>query len=180
MKEPFELRITDTRALPHEPSVAELRRISGERWEALPSVIRATFECAGRISLHQSLQALGVEAVPSRTVARAYESKRGPLVVTVWHDHIEHEADGRLAYRIDTLEWQAEATGSQGERVARVRELLTAHLGQEVYVLLLKREWNTDHTERVESNALDIVMWMLESAGHGRFVLRRPMVRRGA
>jgi hypothetical protein len=163
MKEPFELRITDTRALPHEPSVAELRRISGERWEALPSVIRATFECAGRISLHQSLQALGVEAVPSRTVARAYESKRG-----------------RLAYRIDTLEWQAEATGSQGERVARVRELLTAHLGQEVYVLLLKREWNTDHTERVESNALDIVMWMLESAGHGRFVLRRPMVRRGA
>jgi hypothetical protein len=47
-------------------------------------------------------------------------------------------------------------------------------------VLLLKRGWDANDTQRAERNAPDIRMWMLEAAGHGRFVLRRPMLRKAA
>ena len=80
--------------------------------------------------MYRSLRALGVDAQPSRSVEWAYESARGPLVVTVWHDQIEHEADGSLAYRIDALDWQAESrAGAQAVRAARMRELLAGHCG---------------------------------------------------
>jgi hypothetical protein len=164
-----------------EANPADRAGQSTERWYALPEVIRATFECTRKVSMYQSLRALGVPAVPSRAVEWAYESTRGPLVVTVWHDHIEQEADGSLAYRIAPLEWQAESrTGPQAERAARMRALLAQHAGQDVYVLLLKRGWDSQGTQKAERNAPDIRMWTLEPEESAGFVLRRPVARSAA
>jgi hypothetical protein len=61
-----------------------------------------------------------------------------------------------------------------------MRELLVKHAGKEAHVLLLKRGWDANDTQRAERNAPDIRMWALEAAGEGRFVLRRPMLRKAA
>lgn len=158
----------------------ERRRTCDARWSALPEVIRATFECAKKVPMYQSLRALGVDVQASRSVEWAYESARGLLVVTVWHDHIEREQDGSLVYRIDTLEWQAAGQGPQAERAIRMRELLARSAGQDVYVLLLKRGWDAQGTQKAERNAPDVRMWSLETAGDGRFALRRPVAKRAA
>jgi len=162
------------------PSAEALRRACGERWNALPPVIRATFDCSRKVSVSQSLKALGVEATPSRAIERAYETASGVLVMTVWHDQIQRGADGTLTYAINAIEWQAEARGLQVERATLMRELLVKHAGKESHVLLLKRGWDANDTQRAERNAPDIRMWTLEAAGEGRFVLRRPMLRKAA
>ena len=174
---------TAGRALPATvsgPSAEALRRACGERWNALPAVIRATFDCSRKVSVSQSLKALGVEATPSRAIERAYETAAGTLVMTVWHDQIQRGADGTLTYAINAAEWQAEARGLQVGRATLMRELLVKHAGQEAHVLLLKRGWDANDTQRAERNAPDIRMWALEAAGDGRFVLRRPMLRKAA
>ena len=171
------------RALPAAvsgPSAEALRRACGERWNALPAVIRATFDCSRKVSVSQSLKALGVEATPSRAIERAYETANCVLVMTVWHDQIQRGADGRLKYAIDTTEWQAEARGLQVERTTQMLGLLVKHAGREAHVLLLKRGWDANDTQRAERNAPDSRMWTLEAAGDGRFVLRRPMLRKAA
>jgi hypothetical protein len=162
------------------PSAEALRRACGERWNALPAVIRATFDCSRKVSVSQSLKALGVEATPSRAIERAYETATGVLVMTVWHDQIQRGADGTLTYAINAAEWQAEARGLQVGRAALMHELLVKHAGQEAHVLLLKRGWDANDTQRAERNAPDIRKWTLEAAGDGRFVLRRPMLRKAA
>ena len=162
------------------PSAEALRRVCGERWNALPAVIRATFDCSRKVSVSQSLKTLGVEATPSRAIERAYETATGTLVMTVWHDQIQRGADGTLTYAINAADWQAEARGLQVERATLMRELLVKHAGKEAHVLLLKRGWDANDTQRAERNAPDIRMWTLEAAGDGRFVLRRPMLRKAA
>jgi hypothetical protein len=156
------------------------RRACSERWNALPGVIRATFDCARKVSVSQSLKALGVEATPSRAIERAYETASGTLVMTVWHDQIQRGADGTLTYAINAADWQAEARGLQVGRATLMRELLVKHAGQEAHVLLLKRGWDANDTQRAERNAPDIRMWTLQAAGDGRYVLRRPMLRKAA
>jgi len=162
------------------PSAEAMRRACGERWNALPAVIRATFDCSRKVSVSQSLKALGVEATPSRAIERAYETASGVLVMTVWHDQIQRGADGRLKYAIDTTEWQAEARGLQVGRTTAMHRLLVKHAGKEAHVLLLKRGWDANDTQRAERNAPDIRMWTLDAAGDGLFVLRRPMLRKAA
>jgi hypothetical protein len=152
----------------------ERREISGEKWQTLPALIRAAFDCAGHVSMHQSLQVLGVDADPSGRVEWAYASSRGPLVVPVWHDQIECEPDGRLAYWIDTYEWQLAPESRPTAHVTGLRSLLTRHLGTDVYVLLLKRGWDANDAQVAERTATDIVMWRLEAAGQDWFVIRRP------
>ena len=83
----------------------------------------------------------------------------------------------RSRIEINAVEWQAEARGLQVERATLMRELLVKHAGRESHVLLLKRGWDANDTQRAERNAPDIRMWTLEAAGEGRFVLRRPMLR---
>ena len=164
-----------------EQIAARRKRVSDERWQALPEVIRATFECTRKTAMYESLRALGVDVQPWRALEWAYESSRGPLVVTVWHDQIEVAPDGSLAYRIAPLEWQAESrAGPQAERASRMRELLAKHAGQEVYALLLKRGWDSHGTQKSERSAPDIRMWSLEPDGSAGFVLRRAVTRRVA
>jgi hypothetical protein len=162
------------------PTPAALRRASEERWKALPSVIRSTFDCARRVPMSQSLKAMGVDVTPARSLEWAYETMRGTLVVSVWHDHIDVEADGSLAYRIDSVQSQPEGKGAQAARAERMRVLLAAHVGREVQVLLLKRGWASNDTQKAERNAPDLRKWVLESAGEDRFVLRRAVLRKAA
>lgn len=162
------------------PTVAQLKLASDERWKQLPPVIRSTFDCARKVSMSQSLKAMGVEATPSRSQEWAHETMQGTLVVTVWHDQIQHEADGSLSYRIDSLQRQAEPKGAAAARADRMRALLTAHVGRQVRVLLLKRGWDGNDSQKVERNAPDLRSWELESAGEDRFVLRRAVLRKAA
>jgi hypothetical protein len=101
-------------------------------------------------------------------------------VVTVWHDQIEHEADGSLSYRIDSLQRLAEPKGAALARADRMRALLAAHVGRQVRVLLLKRGWDGNDSQKVERNAPDLRSWELEAVGEDRFVLRRAVLRKAA
>jgi hypothetical protein len=161
-----------------EPSVAQLKRASGQRWNALPPVIRSTFDCTRKVSMSQSLRSMGVEVNSSRSLEWAHESMHGTLVVMVWHDHIEVEADGSLSYRIDSLQRQPGYQGMQAERAERMRALLAAHADRPVQVLLLKRGWDGRDTQKVERNAPDLRRWVLEAVGEDRFVLRRTVLRK--
>lgn len=163
-----------------EPTVAQLKRVSGERWRALPPVIRSTFECARKVSMTQSLKAMGVETSASKLFDLARESWNGTLVVRVWHDQIDVEPDGSLSYRIDGLQLQAGFAGTAAARLERMRKLFTAHVDREVRVLLLKRGWDGYDTQKVERNAPDLRNWELESAGGDRFVLRRAVLKKAA
>ena len=162
------------------PTVAQQKRVSGERWRALPPVIRSTFECARRVPVSQSLKAMGVEVTPSRSHDLAQESWNGTLVVRVWHDQIDVESDGSLSYRIDSLQPLAGSAGPAALRVERMRTMFTAHVGREVRVLLLKRGWDGHDMQKVEHQAPDLRNWVLESAGGDRFVLRRAVLRKAA
>jgi hypothetical protein len=162
-----------------EQDSLEARRLSDERWHALPEVLRAAFDCSKHISMLDALQTLGVEDTGAAgTVQAAYESTRGPLVMPVWHCHIERDVDGSLTYWIDAFGWRPEGEGPQGERNAATRRLLSQHAGRDAYVLLLKRGWDASGKPIVECSAPDIVMWRLESAGQQWYVLRRPRVHR--
>lgn len=162
-----------------DPDSLDARRCSEERWQALPEVLRAAFECSKNISMVDALQALGVEHTGAAgTVQCAYESVRGPLVMPVWHYHIERDADGSLAYWIDVFGWRPAGEGPEGDRNAETRRLVSQNAGRDVYVLLLKRGWDAAGKPIVESSAPDIVMWRLESAGQQWYVLRRPRVQR--
>ena len=160
------------------PSAAQLKQTSGERWSALPPVIRSTFDCTRKVSMSDSLRSMGVEVSSSRSLDLAYESMQGTLVVMVWHDHIDVEADGSLSYRIDSLQRQSEGSGMQAGRAERLRTLFAAHAGRPVQVLLLKRSWDGRDTQKVERNAPDLRRWVLEAAGEDRFVLRRRVLRK--
>ena len=151
---------------------------SAESWKALPEVIRALFAASGQLSVHDSLQALDVPVPGGTIIERVYESTRGPLVVTVWHDQIERDAEGALTCWIDGYGWRPDGEGPQDDHNAEVRRLLNKYAGRDVYALLLKRGWSAAGEPFVESSAPDIVMWMLESAGQQWFVLRRPTVKR--
>jgi hypothetical protein len=157
----------------------DARRLSEERWDALPEVLRAAFDCSKHVSMVDALQTLGVDNTgAAATVQCVYESVRGPLVMPVWHYHIERDADGSLAYWIDAFGWRPEGEGPQGDRNAETRRLLAQNAGHDVYVLLLKRGWNDSGKPVVAASAPDIVMWRLESAGQQWYVLRRPRVQR--
>jgi len=166
-------RVTATKSHEH-------RCRSDERWQALPAVIRTTFECTQKTPMHESLRALGVAAEVSQTVQCVYASERGSLVVTVWADRIERESDGSLAYWIDAFDWRPRSQARPAEGGARMATVLGKHLGEEVYVLLLKRGAGGEGVAGAERSAPDIVRWTLESAGQSWFVLRRPMARRVA
>ena len=151
---------------------------SEESWKALPDVLRALFDASGHVSMQDALQALDVAVVDGPIIERVYESTRGPLVVTVWHDQIERDAEGALTCWIDGYGWRPDGEGPQDDSNAEARRLLTKYAGRDAYVLLLKRGWSAAGTPFVESSAPDIVMWALESAGQQWFVLRRPTVKR--
>ncbi len=158
------------------------RSDSEDCWTTLPGVIRAVFECSQHVSVQDALQALGANNnahdALGINIARAYESTRGPLVVTVWHDQIEREIQGALACWIDGFGWRPDGEGPQGDRNEETRRLLSKHVGSDVYVLLLKRGWDVNGAPVLESSAPDIVMWKLAVAGQEWFVLRRPSVKR--
>ena len=158
-------------------TAAQGRPNTDELWQALPAVIHAAFECVGNVPVHQSLYALGVEVPPSETVEWGYETEDGPLVVTVWHDQIEREADGSFAYWIDAFTWRPHQESLQADHLLRMHEILDQHVGQDVYVLIMKRGRDASETPRDVRNAPDVVMWRLEAAGQNWFVLRRPMTR---
>ena len=94
------------------------RSDSEECWTTLPGVIRAVFECSQHVSVQDALEALGANNnahdALGINIARAYESTRGPLVVTVWHDQIEREIQGALACWIDGFGWRPDGEGPQG------------------------------------------------------------------
>ena len=130
----------------------------------LSAVIRAIFDCTRNVTLHQSLESLGVSADPLGPVRSIYLTEQGTPVVTVWRDRIEGDADGSLVCRLDP-------SFADSPESAR---LLAKHVGREVYVLLLKRDPNALDPRRAGRNAPDIVMWTLEETRDGRLTLRRP------
>jgi hypothetical protein len=158
----------------------ELRRASTERWEALPAPVRTAFDVAKKASMTDALLSLGVRRFGSsgRDVELVHQTLRGTLVVSVWHDHIEREADGSLAHWIDAYSWQPEGRTARLDGSVSLHAALQRHAGREVFVLLLKRGWGEDGHLLVELCAPDLVMWRLEAAGQQWFVLRRPMLRR--
>jgi len=130
----------------------------------LPAVIRAIFDCTRNVTLHQSLESFGVIADPLGPVRPVYPTEQGTPVVTIWRDRIEADCDGSLVCRLDPPVTDSPETAP----------LLAKHVQREVYVLLLKRDPNALDPRRAGRNAPDIVMWTLEAARDGRFVLRRP------
>ena len=157
-----------------DPYLQELRRVNAERWEALPAVIRTAFEIAKKASVTDALLSLGVRRFSSsQDVELVHQTTRGTLVVSVWHDHIEREADGSIAYWIDTYSWQPEGRTTRLDGVVPLHTALQRHAGREVLVLLLKRGWDEDGHLHVETSSPDLVMWRLEAAGQQWFVLRR-------
>ena len=130
----------------------------------LPAVIRAIFDCTRNVTLHQSLESFGVSTDALGPVRLIYPTEQGTLVVTVWRDRIEADADGSLVCRLDPPVADSPDTAL----------LLAKHIGREVYVLVLKRDPNALDPRRAGRNAPDIVMWTLEADLDGRFVLRRP------
>lgn len=154
-------------------------RESEECWQALPDVLRAAFECSRHVPVRDALTTLGVSAAANLEPIRGvYESARGPLVMTVWHDRIEREGDGSLACWIDAFGWRPAGEGPNADRNAETRGLLASHAGRDAYVLLLKRGWDATGAPVLERSALDIVMWRLAAAGQQWYVLRRPAVKR--
>lgn len=130
----------------------------------LSAVIRAIFDLTRNVTLHQSLESFGVSADPLGSVRPIYPTEQGTPVVTVWRDSIEADADGSLVCRLDPPVADSPETTL----------LFAKHVGREVYVLLLKRDPNALDPRRAGRNAPDIVMWTLDAARDGRFVLRRP------
>ena len=154
------------------------RDASEECWTSLPPVLRTLFECSRGLSAHDALRALGVADPSEIVIERVYELDRGSLIVTVWHDQIERDADGTIVCWIDSFGWRPEGEGAPGDRNADTRRLLSKHAGRDVYALLMKRSWNDVGAPFVECTAPDIVMWTLAAAGQEWFVLRRPTVQR--
>ena len=130
----------------------------------LPAVIRAIFDCTRNVTLHQSLESFGVSTDALGPVRLIYPTEQGTLVVTVWRDRIEADADGSLVCRLDPPVADSPETAL----------LLARHVGREVYVLLLKCDSNALDPRRAGRNAPDIVMWTLEATRDDGFVLRRP------
>lgn len=138
--------------------------LSGTSRVDLPAVIQAIFDCTRNVALHQSLESFGASADPLGPVRPIYPTEQGTPVVTVWRDRIEADADGSFVCRLDSPVVDSPEAAL----------LLARHIGREVYVLLLKRDPNALDPRRAGRNAPDIVMWTLEAARDGRFMLRRP------
>src|SRR5512144_651072 len=77
-------------AAPGGTGVEDLRRTTTRRWQTLPDVIHAAFDCSRHVGVADALASLGVrQSWPEGAIERACLSEQGTLVATVWHDGIE-------------------------------------------------------------------------------------------
>jgi hypothetical protein len=152
---------------------------AGDCGQSLPTVIRSLFDCSSTASFEEVLRALGVGGSDVReSPRRCYLTEVGTLVVPVWHDEIEQDPDGSWLHWIDGYCWRLDAAASRGGGGAAVATTLQRHVGRDVHVVHLRREFAEDGQVITRSVALDLVMWRLEAAGQQWFVARRPPVPR--
>ena len=77
--------------------------------------------------------------------------------------NIEREADGSLVYWIDAFDGRPQSQFA--DESARLEAMLKNHVGDEVYVLLLKRGPDDGGVTGAPCSAPDVVRWTLASAG---------------
>jgi hypothetical protein len=152
-------------------SIDQLKEDSPERWHALPAAIKDIFANTPKAAMYEALRRMDVEAQPARSVEWSYNTRRGSLAVTVWHDQIRVDLSPDLLYYVPTKAWGLHPGLTR--RAEAMRKDLERFSGQTVGVLLLQHDWDKNDTQIAKRAAPDIKKWLVEKVADGEFILWR-------